>query len=79
MSEGARNISVYVYHEWDIRGAVSACELRLQVLRGTSSGGHKVKVRHLVLVETTPENVGGGRGPSGGSRRRAVSHSGRFT
>ena len=80
VSEGARNVSVYVYHEWDIRGAVSACELRLQVLRGTSSGGHKVKVRHLVLVdETTPENVGGGRGPSGGSRRRAVSHSGRFT
>ena len=53
-SGGYRNVSVFAYHEWPIRGAFSDCRIRLHVLRGTSSGEHKFKVRHVILKESAP-------------------------
>ena len=50
-SGGYRNVSVFAYHEWAIRGAYEDCRVRLHVLRGTSSGEHKFKVRHIILKE----------------------------
>ena len=55
-SGGYRNVSVFAYHEWPIRGAYGDCRIRLHVLRGTSSGEHKFKVRHIILKES-PQNA----------------------
>lgn len=49
VSQTYRNDSVYTYHEWAMRGAYEDCVVRLHVLRGTSSGEHKFKVRHIIL------------------------------
>mmetsp|Transcript_877 Transcript_877/g.1923 ORF Transcript_877/g.1923 Transcript_877/m.1923 type:complete len:88 (+) Transcript_877:287-550(+) len=45
-----RNVSVFIYHEWPIRGAFEDCRVRLRVVRGTTGGGHKFKVRHIIIA-----------------------------
>ena len=45
-----RNVSVFLQHSFELRGAGARCELQLQVLPETSSGGHKFKVRTVTLA-----------------------------
>jgi len=53
---GYRNVSIFAYHNWYIRGAYEDCRVRLHVLGRTMSNGFKFKVRHVILQETA-ENV----------------------
>ena len=48
-TDAHRNVSVFLQHTFDVRGASPRCELQLQVLAETSSGGHKFKVRTVTL------------------------------
>ena len=47
--DNQRNVSVFEQHRFEIRGASAACGLQLRVQHATSSGGHQLKLRSLVV------------------------------
>ena len=47
--DNQRNVSVFEIHRFEIRGASAACGLQLRVQHATSSGGHQLKLRSLVV------------------------------
>ena len=49
VSYNDRNVSVYREHVFAMSGASASCTLRARVLKGTSSGGHKFKLRFVVI------------------------------
>ena len=49
-----RNVSVYKDHIFALRGASASCTLRARILRATSSGAHKFKLRFVIVVADEP-------------------------
>ena len=48
-ASGRRNESVFAQQKFTVAGRTRRCELRLQLLEETSSGGHMFKVKDLSL------------------------------
>ena len=48
-TDAHRNVSVFLQHSFDILGGTADCALQLQVLKESTSGGHKFKVRTVTI------------------------------